>query len=146
MFPLPNRQVWPPLCPNIRIDNLARRGYEVHETKSLRKKGKSLMPTAVFQITLPAKIKKKRDRFISSCAVLDIHSQGYTEEEAKKNLVQAIKLFFISCYERGILDETLKECGFQASRAPAKPVRETGFVTVPIPFTTRSHCVRECRV
>jgi predicted RNase H-like HicB family nuclease len=104
------------------------------------------MPTAVFQITLPAKIKKKKDRFVSSCDVLDINSQGYSEEEARKNLVQAIQLFFISCYERGTLDEALKECGFQASRSPAKPVGETRFVTVPIPFTTRSHCVRECRV
>jgi predicted RNase H-like HicB family nuclease len=112
----------------------------------MAKRGNPLMPTAVFQITLPAKIKKKRDRFVSSCDVLDINSQGYTEEEAKQNLVQAIKLFFISCYERGTLDEALKECGFQASRAPAKSVRETGFVTVPIPFTTRSHCVRQCRI
>ena len=104
------------------------------------------MPTAVFQITLPAKIKKKRDRFVSSCDVLDINTQGYTEEEARQNLVEAIKLFFISCYERGTLDEALKECGFRAPRAPTKPVRETGFVTVPIPFSTKSHGVREYRV
>jgi predicted RNase H-like HicB family nuclease len=106
----------------------------------------AIMPTAVFQITLPAKIKKKKDRYVSSCDVLDINTQGYTEEDARKNLVEAIKLFFISCYERGTLDEALKECGFRPRRTPTKPVRETGFVTVPIPFSTRSHCNHECRV
>ena len=104
------------------------------------------MPRAVFQITLPARIKKKKDRYVSSCDVLDIHSQGYSEEEARQNLAEAIRLFIISCYERGTLDEALKECGFRALRAPAKPVRETEFVTVPIPFSTRSHWARECRV
>jgi predicted RNase H-like HicB family nuclease len=104
------------------------------------------MPTAVFQITIPAKIKKKKDCYVSSCDVLDIRTQGYTEKEARQNLVEAIKLFFISCYERGTLDEALKECGFRALRTPTKPVRETGFVTVPIPFSTKSRCVHECRV
>ncbi len=104
------------------------------------------MPRAVFQVTLPAKIKKKKDRYVSSCDVLDINTQGYTEEEARQNLVEAIKLFFISCYERGTLDEALKECGFRALKAPTKSVKETGFVTVPIPFSTRNHRVRECRV
>jgi predicted RNase H-like HicB family nuclease len=104
------------------------------------------MPKAVFQITLPTKIKKKKDRYVYSCDMLDINTQGYTEEEAKQNLVEAIKLFFISCYERGTLDGALKECGFRALRSPAKPIKETGFVTVPIPFSTKNHCVRECRV
>ena len=105
----------------------------------------AVMPTAVFQVTLPAKIKKKKDRYVFSCDVLDINTQGYTEEEARKNLIEAIKLFFVSCYERGTLDEALKECGFRALRSSTKSVREAGFVTVPIPFSTRSHCVRECR-
>ena len=59
------------------------------------------MPTAVFQITLPAKIKKKRDRFVSSCDVLDINTQGYTEEEARQNLVEAIKLFLSAAMNGG---------------------------------------------
>ena len=104
------------------------------------------MATAVFQLTLPARIKKKKECYVSSCDVLDIHSQGYSEEEARQNLAEAIKLFIISCYERGTLDEALKECGFRALRVPAKPGRKTEVVTVPIPFSARSHCVRECRV
>ena len=63
----------------------------------------------------PAKIKKKKDRFVSSCDVLDINTQGYTEEEARKNLVEAIRLFFVSCYERGTVDEALRECGVWSS-------------------------------
>lgn len=71
------------------------------------------MPTAVFQITLPAKIKKKKDRYVSSCDVLDVHSQGYSEEEAKRNIIEAVRLFLTTCFEMGILNETLEECGFQ---------------------------------
>lgn len=104
------------------------------------------MPTAIFEVKMPARIKKKKDHYISSCNVLDIHSQGYSEKEAKQNLVEAVRLFFISCYERGTLDEALKECGFRALRVPVRPVKETGFVTVPISFSMKSHCVRECRV
>ena len=78
--------------------------------------------------------------------MLDVHSQGYTEEEARRNLAEAIKLFVVSCFERGTLDEALKECGFRALKAPPKPARETEFITVPIFFATRNHCVPECRV
>ncbi len=62
---------------------------------------------------LPAKIKKKRNIFVSQCPTLDICSQGDTEEEAKQNLIEAITAFVISCFNRGTLEDVLKDCGFK---------------------------------
>jgi len=42
-----------------------------------------------------------------------VHSQGKTEVQAKKNLIEALSLFLESCHERGTLDAMLKECGFE---------------------------------
>jgi len=39
-------------------------------------------------------IKKEDDMFVALCPELDIASQGYTIEEAKKNLEEAVTLFF----------------------------------------------------
>ncbi|MBF0103493.1 MAG: hypothetical protein HQK77_21540 [Desulfobacterales bacterium] len=61
---------------------------------------------------LPIKIKKRKKWFVSSCPILDVCSQGETEDHAKKNLIEALSLFLTSCYERNTLEAVLKECGF----------------------------------
>lgn len=69
--------------------------------------------TITVPITLPIRIKKKGKLFVSSCPILDIHSQGKTFEEAKKNLseVSEVMHFFITtCFKRGTLGAVLKEC------------------------------------
>jgi len=53
------------------------------------------------------------DVYISSCPILDVVSQGETEEEAKNNLVEAVTAFAISCFERGTLEKVLEQCGFK---------------------------------
>jgi len=63
---------------------------------------------------LPVDIHKEGKWFISSCHILDVHSQGHTKKEAVKNLKEALSLFFVSCYDRGTLDNVLKECGFSS--------------------------------
>ena len=35
-------------------------------------------------------------------------------EEAKKNIAEALFMFFRSCFERGTLDAVLKQCGFRS--------------------------------
>ena len=80
-----------------------------------------------FSLHLPAKITKKKKWFLASCPVLDIHSQGETEEQAKKNLTDALTLFFISCYERNTLDTALKECGFRTAYHPDEPYKSQMF-------------------
>ena len=70
----------------------------------------------VFQVKLPCKTTKLAKWFLASCPILDVHSQGNTEETAKKNLVEALSLFLASCFERGTLDAVLeKNVGFLPS-------------------------------
>jgi len=99
------------------------------------------MARVLFQVVLPIRIKKKPGIYVSSCDVFDVHSQGYTEAEARKNIEEAVKLFITGCFEMGTLDEVLKECGFQvASTPPRKRPDHKKFITVPIPFLAKNNC------
>jgi predicted RNase H-like HicB family nuclease len=69
---------------------------------------------------LPYRLKRAGKWIIASCPPLDVHSQGKTEAQAKKNLIDAISLFLESCHERGTLDAVLKECGFETATFPTK--------------------------
>jgi predicted RNase H-like HicB family nuclease len=102
-----------------------------------------------FNISLPIKIAKKKKWYLASCPILDIHSQGDTEKKAKDNLCEAISLFITSCFERGVLDEVLKSCGFIAGhhiqaqdKQPA--VKKDKFINVPIPFLVNQTSRTEC--
>jgi len=88
---------------------------------------------------LPLKLIKRKRWVVASCPILDVHSQGETEEKARKNLTEALTLFFISCFERGTLDSVLKQCGFSTGKAlpgSRKKKRATpqNYIKVPIPF------------
>ena len=103
------------------------------------------MPKVFFQVRVPFKVKKKGNVYVSSCDVLDVHTQGYSEREAKENLIEALRLFIITCYERGTLGEVLRDCGFQPIKTQMKPIKDDKFVTVPIPFSATGSCLSECR-
>ncbi|MFC1731038.1 type II toxin-antitoxin system HicB family antitoxin [candidate division KSB1 bacterium] len=90
-----------------------------------------------FEAILPFKIEQKGKMFISSCPIFDVFSQGESLDEAKDNLADALSLFFISCFERGTLDDVLKECGLKPLRKRIKkqPVIDPDhFLNIPIPF------------
>lgn len=70
---------------------------------------------------LPIQIRKKGKWYISSCASLDVVSQGRTEKKAKENLDEAISLFLMSCIERNTIDEVLRECGFKVAMKIKRP-------------------------
>ena len=93
-------------------------------------------------VNLPVKITKKKKWFLASCPILDVHSQGETQDQAKHNLIEALSLFFVSCLERNTLDAVLKDCGLAVARPPktyrVKPVApQEDYVDVPIPFLAR---------
>ena len=95
--------------------------------------------TVHFSLHLPAKVKRKRKWFVASCPILDVYSQGETEEQARKNLGEALTLFFISCHERGTLGAVLRESGFTSFHpsdlsVKAKVIPESEYINVPIPF------------
>jgi len=47
-------------------------------------------------------IEKEDDMFVALCPELDVVSQGYTVEEAKSNLKEAVELFFEDASEQEI--------------------------------------------
>src|ERR1700687_3975085 len=66
------------------------------------------MQTSI-EFKLPRQVKKKGKWFISSCNLLDVHSQGHTREQAERNLQDALETFLLSCYERGTIEVVLRE-------------------------------------
>jgi len=52
--------------------------------------------------TFTALIEREDDMYVSLCPELDIASQGYTIEEARTNLREAIELFFEDASEEEI--------------------------------------------
>lgn len=99
------------------------------------------MQTIKIEFKLPFNVKKDNDWYISSCPILDIHSQGKTEKKARENLNEALSLFLVSCFERGTLANVLKESGLtprhttQHAITPVpKKVDRTKYLDVNIPF------------
>jgi predicted RNase H-like HicB family nuclease len=80
--------------------------------------------TIQFNATLPVKIAKRGRVFVASCPVLDVHSQGDTDTQARDHLGEALSLFFVSCFERGVLDDVLKEItrGWTPKTIPPAPL------------------------
>jgi predicted RNase H-like HicB family nuclease len=102
----------------------------------------------VMEIKLPAKIIKKNKWYLASCPVLHISSQGITEKKARKNLVEALTLFFISCIERNTLDAVLKECGFEkATTYPTKSnekFKKSDYINIPLSLLAAKSNTNQC--
>jgi hypothetical protein len=62
---------------------------------------------------------------------------------ARENLIEALKLFLITCFEKGTLDIVLKECGFKPTKTPVKFPKDHRFIKVPILFTVKGQPVVE---
>jgi predicted RNase H-like HicB family nuclease len=58
---------------------------------------------------LTAIIEREGDGYVSSCPELDIASQGDTIEEARKNLQEALELFFEAASKDEIKDRLREE-------------------------------------
>lgn len=95
--------------------------------------------TFVFTIRFPTSfVEEKPGRVVALCTPLDVMSQGATRQEAKRNLVAAVQLFVESCFERGTLDQVLKECGGKIGREdPTKP--DWLVIDVPLPLVAQHH-------
>ena len=100
------------------------------------KQGNYMRVKIQFEARLPVTFKIKKNYIIAICPMLDVMSQGSNKEEAKKNLTEALSLFFISCYEHGTLDEILKGCGFKFLKiSPNEEIESEGeLIDVQIPF------------
>lgn len=61
-------------------------------------------------------------RWVATCPMVGVSSQGKNTDDAKRCLQEAVELWFESCIERGVLDQALREANFRPSppdRAPA---------------------------
>lgn len=87
---------------------------------------------------VPANIRKEGEWFYSSCPALDVHSQGRTEKEAIKNLIEALQLFVETCYEQGTFEQMLREQGFVPEHNSIG-IEAERMVNVPLPLIVRQH-------
>ena len=58
-------------------------------------------------------------RWVATCPMVGVVSQGKTADDAKRCLQEAIELWFESCVERGVLEQALREANFRP--APGDP-------------------------
>lgn len=109
--------------------------------------GNGMKTKAYFMMRLPFRVKKEGNSYISWCPALDVSSCGDTAREAEKNLREALRLFIMSCYERGVLDRVLKDCGFVPGKLKASKTKPSSHRTemwVPLPFVVNQGSAR-CR-
>jgi len=66
--------------------------------------------------TLPVQYFKEGDIFIAFTPSLDLSTCGETFEEAKKNFMEAVTLFFEECIKQGTLGKVLASYGWQKVR------------------------------
>jgi predicted RNase H-like HicB family nuclease len=101
------------------------------------------MRTAMeLEFRVPVRVRKRGKWFVSSFEPLDVHSQGRSRAEAERNLKDALASFLVSCFQRGTLDQVLRDAGFVAMR-PRKPrvggaAKRPHEIAVPLPFRVRS--------
>ncbi len=84
-----------------------------------RAKNTQVLLEAQFQLF--GVLKKEGGWYIAHCPPLDITTQGKTESEAKKNLIEASELFVVSCFERGTFEQALRELGWHVVSGHAVP-------------------------
>ena len=68
------------------------------QNKDLKKEGKEMQNIQQFT----AIIEREDDQYVALCPELDIASQGDSVEEARKNLKEALELFFETASEQEI--------------------------------------------
>jgi predicted RNase H-like HicB family nuclease len=97
-----------------------------------------------FSLRVPAAVRQEGKWFYSSCPVLDVHSQGLSKEEALGNLIEALQLFVESCFERGTLDQVLRESGFSPVHQQ-RVVEGDSYLDVPVTLLAAKHVAENMR-
>ena len=65
------------------------------------------------QFGLPVTILKEGNSFVAYTPALDLSTSGVSFEDAQKNFIEAVNIFFEELIEMGTLDEVLTELGWQ---------------------------------
>ena len=101
-----------------------------------------MSPSLVVTFKISAQVQREGRYYTASCPDLDVASQGTTEEEALNNLAEAVQLFVVSCYERGTLEQVLKESGYRPmTKARSLDIAEDHVLEIPFPlYADRQQC------
>jgi predicted RNase H-like HicB family nuclease len=76
------------------------------------------------KLQLTIEVWKKGNWYLARAPELDFVSQGKTPEEARKNLLEVIRIQFKEMKEIGTLEEYLVECGFETKGDQITPQSE----------------------
>ncbi|MBR9980577.1 MAG: hypothetical protein KFF50_06090 [Desulfatitalea sp.] len=106
-------------------------------------------PDIELKLKLPFKMTQRKNWYVANCTVLDVASQGETPAKAKKNLIEALSVFLITCIEQGTLEAVLKECGFTSVQLPPtkkkpKDLSKTDYVDIPLHILASQDCQNRC--
>lgn len=85
-------------------------------------------------------VKKRRKWYLAMCPILDLAAQGSTPEKAVASLKDAVRGFVADYFQRGVLDEVMKDAGFGPPESRVASIwerRSTRFVRVPLPLLHR---------
>lgn len=83
-------------------------------------------------------------RWIATCPLIAVATQGATSAEARGALQEAVELWLESCIERGVLERALREANFRPSvigtgerRRPPRGQQKGGSDILGEPFAVR---------
>ena len=85
---------------------------------------------------LPIMIFREGKSFVSYAPNLDLSSCGDTQEEAKRNLGDAIAILIEECLKDGTLEDVLRSCGWREKRKPSRQWLPPEFEFSQIPIAT----------
>jgi predicted RNase H-like HicB family nuclease len=89
-----------------------------------------------FTMRVPVTVRQEGEWYYSSCPLLDVHSQGLSEQEARDHLIEALQLFVETCFEQGTLEQVLRDRGFEPG-SPDGDSDDGCTVDVPLALVTR---------
>ena len=76
-----------------------------------------MQEAAQIEFKFPMVVKRRPKWYLATCPALDLSSQGPTSEKALANLNQAVQAFVADCFERGTLDQVLRNAGFSPAKS-----------------------------
>lgn len=84
-----------------------------------------LIDTLKFRLTAHYRRDDETRAYVMYCPTLDIYTAAPTRSECKATMRSAAILFIRTCYNRGMLDQVLRQRGLQrsASSAPHSPLK-----------------------
>ncbi len=96
------------------------------------------MSVIEFAVTFDAELAADAEAggYVAYSPSFGVMSQGETLDEAREHLVEAVHLFLESCYERGTLDQALKELGFTVADESEFTAEFTEPVSVRLPMVS----------